>query len=297
MKTDQLQYFVTTAQIGHLGKAAKVLNISPSAISHSIASLESELGQALFLRQSKKLVLTSHGQVLLEKARVVLDDLQKIKEELSQNDLQYQGTLKMGATHGLHSFIWSKSLDDIQTQFSKITFELYSLRSASVVEETLAGDLDVGICFSPQSHPDLKATVLHSGKLLFACRKNHPILEMTEKKKIEFMQEIPHCAPKAFKGIESCEKHPILQKMGITPKVGMIFDSYSVVIEYLLRSDAWTLLPDVFVAQNSNLVPIFKDQEKPTYHISAISHRGRFQSKPIQLWMENAKEQFEKYTL
>ena len=44
MNFDQLRYFVETARFEHIGKAAKSVAISPSAISHAIANLEDELG-------------------------------------------------------------------------------------------------------------------------------------------------------------------------------------------------------------------------------------------------------------
>ena len=40
MKIDQLRYFFETARQGHIGRAANIVAISPSAISHSIAALE-----------------------------------------------------------------------------------------------------------------------------------------------------------------------------------------------------------------------------------------------------------------
>jgi LysR family transcriptional activator of glutamate synthase operon len=58
MKIDQLIYFAETAKEEHIGRAAKILGISPSAISHSIASLEGELQLKLFQKKGKNIFLT-----------------------------------------------------------------------------------------------------------------------------------------------------------------------------------------------------------------------------------------------
>ena len=51
MKLDQLTYFLEAARHEHIGKAAKAVAISPSAISHSISALEKELGRPLFKKR------------------------------------------------------------------------------------------------------------------------------------------------------------------------------------------------------------------------------------------------------
>ena len=72
MKLDQLTYFLEAARQEHIGKAARILAISPSAISHSIAALEEELGAPLFERKGKYIFLTNRGRRLMERAAELL---------------------------------------------------------------------------------------------------------------------------------------------------------------------------------------------------------------------------------
>ena len=55
------EIFYTVVQEKSFQKAAKILNMTPSAISHSISSMEKELGFALFIRSKNGTVLTSNG--------------------------------------------------------------------------------------------------------------------------------------------------------------------------------------------------------------------------------------------
>jgi LysR family transcriptional activator of nhaA len=73
-----LRYFREVAAEGHLGNAAARLNVSQSALSMQIRTLEDRLGHALFDRVGRKLVLTEAGHIALEHAERIFqagDDL------------------------------------------------------------------------------------------------------------------------------------------------------------------------------------------------------------------------------
>ena len=58
------QIFQTVVEQGSFQKAAQILNLTPSAISHSISSMEKELGFPLFNRNKNGITLTSYGENL-----------------------------------------------------------------------------------------------------------------------------------------------------------------------------------------------------------------------------------------
>ncbi|MEM6305430.1 MAG: LysR family transcriptional regulator [Pseudomonadota bacterium] len=73
-----LRYFRQVAKQGHLGEAAATLNVSASALSMQIKTLEERLGHALFDRVGRKLVLTEAGRIALDHAERIFsagDDL------------------------------------------------------------------------------------------------------------------------------------------------------------------------------------------------------------------------------
>src|SRR4051812_37786565 len=101
MKMDQLSYFVEAARYEHIGKAARAVAISPSAISHSIRALEEELGCSLFEKVGRSIQLTEHGRRLLARAEKLLGEVQAIREDLRSDEAAWDGHYRMGATHGL----------------------------------------------------------------------------------------------------------------------------------------------------------------------------------------------------
>lgn len=81
---------------GSLTAAAGVLNLTQSALSHSIKKLEHQLGTEVWLRQGRNLRLTQAGQYLLAVANRVLPQLDQAESQLRQFSKGERGTLRIG---------------------------------------------------------------------------------------------------------------------------------------------------------------------------------------------------------
>ena len=74
MNSDQINKFLTIVKQRSMTKAASVLYVTISALSHSIQNLEEELGVQLFIRNKKGIILTASGETLYKYA-VKMDEL------------------------------------------------------------------------------------------------------------------------------------------------------------------------------------------------------------------------------
>lgn len=250
MKFDQLQYFLEVSKTQHVGKAAKILHISPSAISHSISALEDELGHALFERFRKNIYLTLYGKKLAQRAEKVLLDLRQMREDLQSGSVEWEGRFKIGCSHGLLPKWVIPRWNKIQNAHKKIEVEFYSLRSAQVVQDVAQGELDLGICFAPTSNPFIAIEKICGERLEIAVRKGHPLLKEKPQRLAQRLSEIECASPKAFQGIEVCENYPQLKKFGVRSQVSFIFDSYDVAVSRIQSSESWCLLPSSFIRWN-----------------------------------------------
>ena len=79
MKISQLEYILAVEQSGSINLAANKLFVSQSLISSAIIQLEEELGQPLFIRSNKGIVLTSFGREFLPYAKSVLAQIDQMK--------------------------------------------------------------------------------------------------------------------------------------------------------------------------------------------------------------------------
>jgi DNA-binding transcriptional LysR family regulator len=291
MKLHQLLYFLETAKQQHIGKAAKVLAISPSAISHGIALLEEELGRPLFEKQGKNIRLTSHGKILAERATRLLHDVEHIREDLTSDEAELQGNYKLAASHLLSTELLCPSWVKIQNQNPRLTAEIYTLRSAAVYAGVSAGEYDFGICFSPQSHPSVEIVPIYEGQLVLAVRKGHPVLKSKKGEALKKIAAYPACLPKSYQGIENCETHPVFQKHGIQPKVDLIFDSYQIAVEKTRLSDGWSLLPD-WIVKTSGLSTITADNWNAPVSIAALWPQNRIQTRVTRQLIATLKQSF-----
>jgi DNA-binding transcriptional LysR family regulator len=77
---DQLKHFVTVAEEGNIGRAARRLHISQPPLSRQIKRLEDELGEPLFRRTTQGVQLLPAGHRLLPRARQVLEAVEAVRE-------------------------------------------------------------------------------------------------------------------------------------------------------------------------------------------------------------------------
>jgi DNA-binding transcriptional LysR family regulator len=277
MKLTQLIYFLETARHEHVGKAAKILAISPSAISHSIAALEREFGKDLFIKNGKNIQLTNFGKIMTERAEYILQTVEKIKGELLSGTVELQGHYSLAASHMLSEHFLISSWMSIQKIYPHLTSEIYSLRSSEVVQKVSRGELDFGLCFSPQSNPSFEEEVLYEGQLVLVVRANHPILEVELSKQSQSLSQFyPAILPKSFQGISNCESHPIFKTFHMHPQESLFFDDYVVALQAIAQSDAWGLIPDILLKVTSSpFASIIPDGWNAPLKVSAIWPRKR----------------------
>lgn len=92
-----LRYFRTIANEGSLTRAAQHLNLSQSALSVQLRQLEENLGQALFLREHKSLVLTEAGRIALDYAESIFRAGEEMTEVLRNQSSRHRQILRVGA--------------------------------------------------------------------------------------------------------------------------------------------------------------------------------------------------------
>src|SRR5688572_1783613 len=105
MEIHQLTYFVAVAETGSFSRAAERCNIAQPSLSLQIQKLEQELGETLFERLPRKVVLTDAGRILLPRAASILGELQDIKYTLNQNMDAGHGLLNVGFIPTIAPFV------------------------------------------------------------------------------------------------------------------------------------------------------------------------------------------------
>ncbi len=118
MDSRQLQYFIAVAKEKSIIKAANYLPLTPSAIAKQIISLEEELGTALFERQPRGVKLTLAGEVWLEHAHQLLDEIEQASRDVHRVS---QSILPRRLDIAIPNLIWTSlpPLERILSDFSR----------------------------------------------------------------------------------------------------------------------------------------------------------------------------------
>ena len=101
MDLKQLRYFIAVAEELHFGRAAARLFISQPALSFDIKKLEEQLGIQLLVRNNKSVKLTNAGQVLLDEARSLLLQAEKVKRLTLLSAEGAVGQLRVGFVNSM----------------------------------------------------------------------------------------------------------------------------------------------------------------------------------------------------
>lgn len=96
MNLQQLRYFVTTAQLENISKAADVFHLSQSSLSKNILKLEEEIGMPLFVRNGKRISLNPAGARFLDSCMVILREMEQAVSDMRMMTSGENPTIKIG---------------------------------------------------------------------------------------------------------------------------------------------------------------------------------------------------------
>jgi len=133
-------------RLGSLGKAAKELHRTPSALSHQLRLLERRARTQLFIRVAKRLTPTAAAEQLLERARVVLAQVRQAEEEISGDGAA--ATIRL-STECYSSYVWlPRVLRLFRVKHPAIGIRLNVAGTRRPVAALLADRLDVALVCS-----------------------------------------------------------------------------------------------------------------------------------------------------
>ena len=124
MDWDKLKIFHTVAEIGSFTKASVILNLSQSAISRQIQSLENELKIHLFERHARGLVLTDNGEYLYKTAHEVISKLKDIETTLGDEKDKLRGKLTITTVVSFGTTWLTPRIQEFMRMHPKIEIEL-----------------------------------------------------------------------------------------------------------------------------------------------------------------------------
>lgn len=153
MEIAPLRSFLVLAREGNVTRAAASLHLTQPAVSNQLARLEGELGQALFDRTPKGMVLTAAGEVFRSHVEAALSRLEEGRVALDELAGLERGALSIGGGATATTYLLPPLLGRFHEQYPGIRLFVREQGSRSVMEAVIAGELDLGIVTLPLRQP------------------------------------------------------------------------------------------------------------------------------------------------
>jgi len=164
-----MRLFLNVVQSGSLSGAGRQADLSPASVSRQITALEDELGVRLLNRTSRRLSLTEAGQVYLERAERLLQDLDEMRDAVTQLAVRPRGTLRIQSRISLGTQYVAPLIPAFLAEYPDLNVDLWltdndldltehgidlAIRSGDVADSTLIGRRLASsprvVCGSPQ---------------------------------------------------------------------------------------------------------------------------------------------------
>ena len=177
MKLQQLKALVAICESGSIQETARQLHVSQPALSKTIKELETTLGVPLLVRSNRGITPTEYGERLLRRARLMLEEARRAREEIETLKGDMGGKVSIGispATPGAHVVT---AFNEYARRCPKVQLQIHEMRPSKLMEGLREGHLDLVLSCQPASRysDGFQWTELYTQPTALAVRSGHPL--------------------------------------------------------------------------------------------------------------------------
>jgi DNA-binding transcriptional LysR family regulator len=198
LKLRDLHIFMTVAQQGSMGRAAKQLAVSQPVVSKVISDLERTLKVRLLDRTIKGVEPTVYGNALLRRGTIVFDELGHSVKEIEFLADPEAGEVRIASAEPLNATFLPAVIDRLGRKFPRLSFVVFSIpwptaQQLEILHERRV-DLVLAYLPAPFDHDDLSAQLLCSDSLVVVASQDS---KWVRRRKIELAELVdePWCLP------------------------------------------------------------------------------------------------------
>lgn len=241
----QIAIFAKTVEYGSFRKAADVLHLSPSVVSHHIAKLEEELGVALLYRSTRKLSLTSEGEALLVSARTMIDAADDFLSVATNQSTQLIGELSIALPAVMQQSDLLKHIGTFDKLHPGINLQL---DFSDLQKDLIKDGVDVAIRMGWLEDSGLKARKLYEVERHVVVSPNY-LDSKPNKVSVEEVEtwDWIELSPVGFRNLFTFPKEP---KRVFKPKSTVRLNSALAMCQFVLNNNGVAALPEFITEKN-----------------------------------------------
>ncbi len=173
MTITQLQYLIAVDNHRHFARAAESCFVTQPTLSMQIQKLEDELGVLLFDRSKHPVRPTSIGERIVNQARTVVHESERIHQILQEGKNQLEGPFKLGVIPTVASSLIPRFIASFHKKFPKIQLQIQELQTETILEKLRMDELDAGIMATPLDEKGIIEKPLYYEPFMAFIPENH----------------------------------------------------------------------------------------------------------------------------
>lgn len=174
-----LRLFLSAVEEQQIGRAAIRENIAPSTATKRIQDLEDIAGAKLLERTPKGVVPSPAGAVLVRYARMIFDNIEGMRAEISAFSEGVRGTVTIASARSIIAPFLSRELGEYTRDLPLVDLVLHEVENPEIVAEVARGDADIGV-FAMAHELELggvDVTPYRRDRLVAVVPRAHPLSE------------------------------------------------------------------------------------------------------------------------
>ena len=247
MQIESLKMFCDLAETESFTKAAQINEVTQSAVSQQISSLERQFKSLLIERSKKKFRLTREGQVLYDYSKQIIQTYEGLQSKLQEIKDIVSGTIRVTTIYsiGLHEL--PPYIKKFLKSYPTVNVHVEYRRANQVYDDVLSNVVDLGLVAYPSRDNRLETVALRKDPMVFICHPQHPLAKskslrlkaINGQKFIAFEADIP-----TRKALDK-----ILKDNGVDVQTVMEFDNVETVKRAVEINAGISIVPQSTITQ------------------------------------------------
>ncbi len=174
MTIQQLHYIIALDIERNFVKAAKRCYVTQPALTVQIQKLEEELGAIIFDRSKKPLIPTDLGVQLIEQARQVVQEMEKMKDIVREYESDISGVLRLGVLPTIGQYLLPHFVQDFIQQYPRVYLHVEEGQTEELITGLKNGTLDAAIFATPVEGRNITGRSLYYEEMFVFVSPEHP---------------------------------------------------------------------------------------------------------------------------
>lgn len=284
-----LEQFVALARTRNFTRAAEELHLSQPALSRAIQKLEDQLGQPLFERKPREVLLTDLGELLHERAREILQLVEDTFSELAEAGRR--GRIRLGAIPTIAPYFLPGVLSRFAELHPEVRVSVLEDTTEVLVKRCSLGEIDLAIVALPILARHLQVESLFDEELLLVLPAGHPLagvkkltMEAVEPHPFVMLNEA-HCLSENIATF--CRQH------SVQPVTVERTSQLTTVQELVALNHGVSIVPEMARRLDLSDRRVYRSfsGERPTRTVALMWNPARFQGKAVKALLQFLRRQ------